>query len=62
MQHYEYTEYIQILLCLPLLHFHSCPEEQEEGKIGEFDEDRRIAEAKACKIQKCQGTVPFLLL
>lgn len=35
----------------------SCPEEQEEGKIGEFDEDRRIAEAKACKIQKCQESL-----
>uniref|UniRef100_A0A669Q4N1 Rho guanine nucleotide exchange factor 28 n=1 Tax=Phasianus colchicus TaxID=9054 RepID=A0A669Q4N1_PHACC len=35
----------------------SCPEEQEEGKMGEFDEDRRIAEAKACKIQKCQESL-----
>ncbi|OXB80922.1 UNVERIFIED_CONTAM: hypothetical protein H355_016939 [Colinus virginianus] len=34
----------------------SCPEEQE-GKMGEFDEDRRIAEAKACKIQKCQESL-----
>ncbi|XP_052557221.1 rho guanine nucleotide exchange factor 28 isoform X3 [Tympanuchus pallidicinctus] len=35
----------------------SCPEEQEEGKMGEFDEDRRIAEAKACKIQRCQESL-----
>ncbi|XP_015704356.1 rho guanine nucleotide exchange factor 28 isoform X5 [Coturnix japonica] len=35
----------------------SCPEEQEEGKMGEFNEDRRIAEAKACKIQKCQESL-----
>ncbi|OXB60208.1 hypothetical protein ASZ78_008171 [Callipepla squamata] len=34
----------------------SCPEEQE-GKMGEFDEDRHIAEAKACKIQKCQESL-----
>ncbi|XP_074877324.1 rho guanine nucleotide exchange factor 28 isoform X3 [Buteo buteo] len=31
----------------------SCPEE-EEGKMSESDEDRRIAEAKASRIQKCQ--------
>uniref|UniRef100_A0A670JTJ5 Rho guanine nucleotide exchange factor 28 n=1 Tax=Podarcis muralis TaxID=64176 RepID=A0A670JTJ5_PODMU len=30
----------------------SCPE--EEGKMSESDEDRRIAEARAAKIQKCQ--------
>ncbi|XP_060617656.2 rho guanine nucleotide exchange factor 28 isoform X1 [Anolis sagrei] len=30
----------------------SCPE--EEGKISESDEDRRIAEAKSAKFQKCQ--------
>ncbi|XP_021235289.1 rho guanine nucleotide exchange factor 28 isoform X3 [Numida meleagris] len=35
----------------------SCPEEQEEGKLGECDEDRRIAETKACKIQKCQESL-----
>uniref|UniRef100_A0A8B9FXU5 PH domain-containing protein n=1 Tax=Amazona collaria TaxID=241587 RepID=A0A8B9FXU5_9PSIT len=40
----------------------SCPEEEEEGKMSESDEDRRIAEAKACRIQKCQGVVPFLPL
>ncbi|XP_065600284.1 rho guanine nucleotide exchange factor 28 [Cyrtonyx montezumae] len=34
----------------------SCPEEQE-GKMGKFDEDRRIAEAKAYKIQKCQESL-----
>nr|XP_005288314.1 rho guanine nucleotide exchange factor 28 isoform X5 [Chrysemys picta bellii] len=33
----------------------SCPE--EEGKISESDEDRRIAEAKAAKIQKCQESL-----
>ncbi|NXQ94512.1 ARG28 factor, partial [Sagittarius serpentarius] len=32
----------------------SCPEEEEEGKISESDEDRRIAEARASRIQKCQ--------
>ncbi|XP_010193174.1 PREDICTED: rho guanine nucleotide exchange factor 28, partial [Mesitornis unicolor] len=32
----------------------SCPEEEEEGKMSESDEDRRIAEAKASRIQKCQ--------
>ncbi|XP_071586076.1 rho guanine nucleotide exchange factor 28 isoform X2 [Heliangelus exortis] len=32
----------------------SCPEEEEEGKTNESDEDRRIAEAKASRIQKCQ--------
>uniref|UniRef100_A0A8C9G0C5 PH domain-containing protein n=1 Tax=Pavo cristatus TaxID=9049 RepID=A0A8C9G0C5_PAVCR len=36
--------------------------QDEEGKMGELDEDRRIAEAKACKIQKCQGAVPYLPL
>ncbi|XP_061476988.1 rho guanine nucleotide exchange factor 28 isoform X2 [Rhineura floridana] len=30
----------------------SCPE--EEGKMSESDEDRRIAEARSAKIQKCQ--------
>uniref|UniRef100_A0A8C5S1I8 Rho guanine nucleotide exchange factor 28 n=1 Tax=Laticauda laticaudata TaxID=8630 RepID=A0A8C5S1I8_LATLA len=30
----------------------SCPE--EEGKIGDSDEDRKITEARATKIQKCQ--------
>ncbi|KFZ57714.1 Rho guanine nucleotide exchange factor 28, partial [Podiceps cristatus] len=33
----------------------SCPE--EEGKMSESDEDRRIAEAKAAKIQKCQESL-----
>uniref|UniRef100_A0A674J0B5 Rho guanine nucleotide exchange factor 28 n=1 Tax=Terrapene triunguis TaxID=2587831 RepID=A0A674J0B5_9SAUR len=33
----------------------SCPE--EEGKISESDEDRRIVEAKAAKIQKCQESL-----
>ncbi|XP_074808835.1 rho guanine nucleotide exchange factor 28 isoform X2 [Natator depressus] len=33
----------------------SCPE--EEGKISESDEDRRITEAKAAKIQKCQESL-----
>uniref|UniRef100_A0A8B9M2Z0 Rho guanine nucleotide exchange factor 28 n=1 Tax=Accipiter nisus TaxID=211598 RepID=A0A8B9M2Z0_9AVES len=32
----------------------SCPEEEEEGKMSESDEDRRIAEVKASRIQKCQ--------
>ncbi|XP_033929060.1 rho guanine nucleotide exchange factor 28 isoform X2 [Melopsittacus undulatus] len=35
----------------------SCPEEEEEGKMSESDEDRRIAEAKACRIQKCQDSL-----
>ncbi|KAM9508196.1 rho guanine nucleotide exchange factor 28 isoform 2-T2 [Guaruba guarouba] len=35
----------------------SCPEEEEEGKMSESDEDRRIAEAKACRIQKCQESL-----
>ncbi|XP_061205301.1 rho guanine nucleotide exchange factor 28 [Neopsephotus bourkii] len=35
----------------------SCPEEEEEGKMIESDEDRRIAEAKACRIQKCQESL-----
>ncbi|NWS62585.1 ARG28 factor, partial [Chunga burmeisteri] len=34
----------------------SCPEE-EEGKKSESDEDRRIAEAKASRIQKCQESL-----
>lgn len=39
----------------------SCPEEEEEEvKMNESDEDRRIAEAKAYRIQKYQGVVPFL--
>ncbi|KGL92690.1 Rho guanine nucleotide exchange factor 28, partial [Charadrius vociferus] len=33
----------------------SCPE--EEGKKSESDEDRRIAEAKASRIQKCQESL-----
>ncbi|KAM6363139.1 rho guanine nucleotide exchange factor 28 isoform 2-T2 [Pluvialis apricaria] len=33
----------------------SCPE--EEGKNSESDEDRRIAEAKASRIQKCQESL-----
>lgn len=40
----------------------SCPEEEEEMKMSESDEDRRIAEAKAYRIQKYQGVVPFLSL
>ncbi|KAM6289587.1 LOW QUALITY PROTEIN: rho guanine nucleotide exchange factor 28 [Aegotheles albertisi] len=35
----------------------SCPEEEEEGKMTESDEDRRIAEAKASRIQKCQESL-----
>ncbi|KAM6227502.1 rho guanine nucleotide exchange factor 28 isoform 2-T3 [Spheniscus humboldti] len=35
----------------------SCPEEEEEGKMSESDEDRRIAEAKASRIQKCQESL-----
>ncbi|KGL83358.1 Rho guanine nucleotide exchange factor 28, partial [Tinamus guttatus] len=35
----------------------SCPQEEEEGKMSESDEDRRIAEAKASKIQKCQESL-----
>ncbi|XP_063176171.1 rho guanine nucleotide exchange factor 28 isoform X3 [Chroicocephalus ridibundus] len=35
----------------------SCPEEEEEGKMSESDEDRRIAEAKAYRIQKCQESL-----
>uniref|UniRef100_A0A8C3PKB1 Rho guanine nucleotide exchange factor 28 n=1 Tax=Calidris pygmaea TaxID=425635 RepID=A0A8C3PKB1_9CHAR len=35
----------------------SCPEEEEEGKVSESDEDRRIAEAKASRIQKCQESL-----
>ncbi|KAF1476303.1 Rho guanine nucleotide exchange factor 28, partial [Pygoscelis antarcticus] len=34
----------------------SCPEE-EEGRMSESDEDRRIAEAKASRIQKCQESL-----
>ncbi|KAM6109150.1 rho guanine nucleotide exchange factor 28 [Phoenicopterus ruber ruber] len=37
----------------------SCPEEEEEGKMSESDEDRRIAEAKAAKIQKCQESLSY---
>ncbi|XP_069737218.1 rho guanine nucleotide exchange factor 28 isoform X2 [Phaenicophaeus curvirostris] len=35
----------------------SCPEEEEEGKMSESDEDKRIAEAKASRIQKCQESL-----
>ncbi|XP_041868794.1 rho guanine nucleotide exchange factor 28 isoform X6 [Corvus kubaryi] len=35
----------------------SCPEEEEEVKMSESDEDRRIAEAKAYKIQKYQESL-----
>ncbi|NXH69853.1 ARG28 factor, partial [Hydrobates tethys] len=35
----------------------SCPEEEEERKMHESDEDRRIAEAKAYRIQKCQESL-----
>ncbi|NXQ91608.1 ARG28 factor, partial [Nyctibius grandis] len=35
----------------------SCPEEEEEVKMSESDEDRRIAEAKASRIQKCQESL-----
>ncbi|XP_059690401.1 rho guanine nucleotide exchange factor 28 [Gavia stellata] len=35
----------------------SCPEEEEEGKMSESDEDRRIAEAKAFRIQKYQESL-----
>ncbi|NWX41049.1 ARG28 factor, partial [Steatornis caripensis] len=35
----------------------SCPDEEEEGKMSESDEDRRIAEAKASRIQKCQESL-----
>lgn len=45
-----------------IFHLWSCPEEEEEGKMSESDEDRRIAEAKASRIQKCQGVVLFLPL
>ncbi|NXJ81391.1 ARG28 factor, partial [Trogon melanurus] len=37
----------------------SCPEEEEEGKRSESDEDRRIAEAKASRIQKCQESLSY---
>ncbi|XP_048360255.1 rho guanine nucleotide exchange factor 28 isoform X2 [Sphaerodactylus townsendi] len=33
----------------------NCPE--EEGKMNESDEDRRVAEARIAKIQKCQATL-----
>ncbi|KAL2294474.1 hypothetical protein Nmel_008206, partial [Mimus melanotis] len=35
----------------------SCPEEEEEIKMSESDEDRRIAEAKAYRIQKYQESL-----
>ncbi|NXR67831.1 ARG28 factor, partial [Rhadina sibilatrix] len=35
----------------------SCPEEEEEVKVSESDEDRRIAEAKAYRIQKYQESL-----
>ncbi|XP_071437121.1 rho guanine nucleotide exchange factor 28 isoform X2 [Pithys albifrons albifrons] len=35
----------------------SCPEEEEEVKMSESDEDRRIAEAKAYRIQKYQDSL-----
>ncbi|KAM7025811.1 rho guanine nucleotide exchange factor 28 isoform 5-T7 [Acridotheres tristis] len=35
----------------------SCPEEEEEVKMSESDEDRRIAEAKAYRIQKFQESL-----
>ncbi|XP_053788443.1 rho guanine nucleotide exchange factor 28 [Vidua chalybeata] len=35
----------------------SCPEEEEEMKMSESDEDRRIAEAKAYRIQKYQESL-----
>ncbi|KAM6229776.1 rho guanine nucleotide exchange factor 28 isoform 3-T3 [Porphyrio hochstetteri] len=35
----------------------SCPEKEEEGKMSESDEDRRIAEAKASRIQKFQESL-----
>ncbi|NXX79551.1 ARG28 factor, partial [Urocolius indicus] len=35
----------------------SCPEQEEEGKLSESDEDRRIVEAKASRIQKCQESL-----
>nr|XP_026650135.1 rho guanine nucleotide exchange factor 28 isoform X2 [Zonotrichia albicollis] len=35
----------------------SCPEEEEEVKMSESDEDRRIAEAKAYRIQKYQESL-----
>ncbi|NXT65611.1 ARG28 factor, partial [Chaetops frenatus] len=35
----------------------SCPEEEEEVKVSESDEDRRIAEAKAHRIQKYQESL-----
>lgn len=46
-------------LCFLVFHLWSCPEEE---KMNESDEDRRISEAKASRIQKCQGAVPFLPL
>ncbi|NWI46905.1 ARG28 factor, partial [Picathartes gymnocephalus] len=35
----------------------SCPEEEEEVKVSESDEDRRIAEAKAYRTQKYQESL-----
>ncbi|NXY08355.1 ARG28 factor, partial [Pteruthius melanotis] len=35
----------------------SCPEEEEEVKMSESDEDRRISEAKAYRIQKYQESL-----
>ncbi|XP_063035754.1 rho guanine nucleotide exchange factor 28 isoform X8 [Melospiza melodia melodia] len=35
----------------------SCPEEEEEVKMSQSDEDRRIAEAKAYRIQKYQESL-----
>ncbi|NXY57412.1 ARG28 factor, partial [Callaeas wilsoni] len=35
----------------------SCPEEEEEVKMSESDEDRRMAEAKAYRIQKYQESL-----
>ncbi|XP_051498944.1 rho guanine nucleotide exchange factor 28 isoform X2 [Apus apus] len=35
----------------------SCPEEEEERKMSESDEDRRVAEAKASRIQKYQESL-----
>ncbi|XP_066036834.1 rho guanine nucleotide exchange factor 28 isoform X2 [Chamaea fasciata] len=37
-----------------------CPEEEEEVKMSESDEDRRIAEAKAYRIQKYQESLSNL--
>ncbi|XP_065517471.1 rho guanine nucleotide exchange factor 28 isoform X1 [Lathamus discolor] len=35
----------------------SCPEKEEEGRMSESDEDRRTAESKACRMQKCQESL-----